>query len=317
MKLNKKISLSASLLLLLITLSGCVQTYKSGPKAGQPTGEGIIYNLLVEPMSKAVQFFAHNMNLGYGVAIIAITLIVRLLILPLGLSSSKKMMIQQQKMSRIQPEMNKIREKLKTAQSQEEQMQLNMAMTQLMRNNDISMFGGMGCLPLLLQMPIFTALFYAARYTPGINEAHFLGMSLGNPNFLLTILAAGSYLLQGYLSSLSVPKEQRKQMQITLIMSPLMIFFMSINSPAGVTLYWVIGGIISCLQVLLTNFYHKPKIERELDEYFKEHPINTNINLEEMKKAKPATETVEHPVTPREDDLNYKARRNAGKQNRR
>lgn len=320
MKVKKNLAISSGLLLLLFVLSGCVDTYKSGPKAGQPTGEGIIYNLLVEPMSHAVQFFANNLNLGYGIAIIAITIIVRILILPLGLHSSKQMLIQQYKMAKIQPEMNKIREQIKTASTQEEQMKLNLAMSELMKKNDISMFGGMGCLPLLLQMPIFTALFFAARYTPGISSAEFLDINLGSPNFVLTLLAAGSYLLQGYLSSLSMPKDQRKQMQMTMFMSPIMIFFVSVNSPAGVTLYWVVGGLVSCLQVLITNFYHKPRIQKKLDAYFEEHPLQTDIDLDQIKL--PITpnnnneQKTSHPVTPREDDIVNRSKRNAGKQHR-
>ena len=319
MKLIKKVGLSAILLVLLCTLSGCVQTFKSGPKAGQPTGDGIIYNLLVEPMSKAVQFFANNLHLGYGVAIIAITLIVRIIILPLGLQSSKQMMIQQEKMARIQPIMSKIQNKIRQSSSQEETMRLNMAMQKLMRENNISMFGGMGCLPLLLQMPIFTALFFAARYTPGISNSQFLGIDLGEKSFIMTILAAGCYLLQGYSSTLSVPEAQRKQMRMTMMMSPIMIFFMSFSSPAGVTLYWVVGGIVSCLQVLITNFYHKPKIKREMDEYFQKNPIKTDIDLSEFDTAvKEAKQANEHLVTPREDDIinQSKHNRNAGKQNR-
>jgi len=49
--------------------------------------------------------------------------------------------------------------------------------------------GGIGCLPLLVQMPIFTALFYTARYTPGISEASFFGLPLGEPSLILTVIA--------------------------------------------------------------------------------------------------------------------------------
>lgn len=301
-KQMKKIFFTSGLALLLLTLSGCVQTNSSG----QPTGEGWVYKLLVHPMSEAVQFFAQYM--GYGLAIIVITLIVRTIILPVGLNQSKKMMLQQEKMQAIQPGMMRLQKMMQTAQTEEEKMKLNVALGKLMKDNNISMFGGMGCLPLLLQMPIFTALFYAARYTPGISEATLLGISLGNPSLLLTILAGAAYLLQGYLSMLSMPKEQRAQMKMMLIMQPVMIVFMSFSSPAGVTLYWVIGGLFSCIQTLITNFYHKPKIKKEVAEMMKKNPPKTNIDVDNIVPD----EMVERYHQKQEDN-----KRNANKQQHR
>lgn len=308
---NKKIILLATLGLLLLTLTGCVDVNSQG----QPTGEGWVYQLLVHPMGMAIQFFAEHLGWGYGVAIIAITLIVRLAILPLGLHSSKKMMIQQQKMQAIQPEMMRIQQKMTLATTDAERQRLNLELGALMKENDISMFGGMGCLPLLIQMPFFTALFYASRYTPGISEASFLGIDLGHASLILTLLATGSYLLQGYLSMLSLPKEQRAQMKLTMMMSPIMIGFMSLSAPAGCTLYWVIGGLFSCIQTLITNFYHKPKIQKQIAEEMKKNPPKTKIDMDkiitpEMKehyKEKQQTNTVNTNDT-------AKHQRNAGKQ---
>lgn len=306
MKKMKKWFLASGLAMLLLTLSGCVQTNSNG----QPTGNGWVYKLLVHPMSEAVQFFAQYV--GYGFAIIIITLIVRTIILPLGLNSSKKMMLQQEKMQAIQPEMMRLQKMMSTAQTEEEKMRINVALGKLMKDNNISMVGGMGCLPLILQMPIFTALFYAARYTPGINEASFLGISLGNPSLLLTILAGAAYLLQGYLSMLSVPKEQRAQMKMTIIMSPLMIVFMSFSSPAGVTLYWVIGGLYSCIQTLITNFYHKPKIKKEVAEMMKKNPPKTHIDVDNVVPENMAERYREkHPEV---TETPHGSNRNAGRQ---
>lgn len=303
----KKIFFSSGLALLLLTLSGCVQTNSSG----QPTGEGWVYKLLVHPMSEAVQFFAQHV--GYGVAIIIITLIVRTIILPLGLNQSKKMMLQQEKMQAIQPEMMRLQKMMQTAQTEEEKMRLNVALGKLMKDNNISMLGGMGCLPLILQMPIFTALFYAARYTPGISDATFLGISLGKPSLLLTVLAGAAYLLQGYLSMLSVPKAQRAQMKMTIIMSPLMIVFMSFSSPAGVTLYWVIGGLFSCIQTLITNFYHKPKIKQQVAEQLKKNPPTTHVDVDNVVPEDMAERYREkHPEL---QETPHGNQRNAGKQN--
>ena len=75
---------------------------------------------------------------------------------------------------------------------------------------------------------------FAARYTKGIATASFLGMNLGQPNMILVALAGLAYLAQGYISMIGIPEEQKKTMKSMLIVSPLMIVFMSFSSPAGV-----------------------------------------------------------------------------------
>lgn len=306
MKNKKRWILISTLGILLLVLSGCVDTNSQG----QPTGKGWVYNLLVKPMGAAIHFFAENLGWGFGFAIIAITLIVRFCILPLGLHQSKKMMIQQEKMQAIQPELLRLQEAMRMANTDAERQRINLEMGALMKENNISMLGGMGCLPLIIQMPFITALFYAARYTPGIDSASFLGIDLGSPNIIFTLLAGGAYLLQGYLSMLSMPKEQRGQMKMMMWTSPIMIVFMSISSPAGVTLYWVIGGLFSCLQTLITNFYHKPKIRRQVQEELKIHPVKTKIDVDKIVPRDMAQRYEE-----KTEQKNNHAQRNAGKQN--
>ena len=82
-------------------LSGCVKTGADG----QPTGEGFVYNFLVLPMSNAITYLVDNFNWNYGWAIIFITIIVRIIILPLGLHQSKSF-IQTEKMQAIKPQVD-------------------------------------------------------------------------------------------------------------------------------------------------------------------------------------------------------------------
>ncbi|APB31127.1 YidC/Oxa1 family membrane protein insertase [Vagococcus teuberi] len=118
MKNLKRWMIGSGLFGMLIFLSGCVKT----DSTGTPTGEGIIYNLLVKPMSHLITFFAENWGLGFGWSIILLTMIVRLIILPLGLNQMKKSMIQQEKMAAIKPHMDVINEKMKTATTPEDKM---------------------------------------------------------------------------------------------------------------------------------------------------------------------------------------------------
>ena len=300
---------SSGLLGLLIFLSGCVKT----DKTGNPTGDGFVYKFLVAPMGNAIKFLADDWGLGFGLAIIILTIIVRLAIMPLGLSQMKKSMIQQEKMQAVKPYTDDINARLKAATSNEEKMQVQTELQQLYKDNDINLMGGLGCLPLLIQMPIFTALFFAAKFTQGISESTFLGIDLGKPSILLVALAGISYFAQSYISMIGMAEEQKKQMKMMSYMSPLMIIMISFSSPAGVTLYWVVGGIFSCIQSLITTLYHKPKVKAQLAEHFEKNPIKVTKPV--VKDVTPKKQT-----TPNNRNKNVQGQgkgRNAGKQQRR
>lgn len=309
MKRLKRWILSSGLLGLLIFLSGCVKT----DKTGNPTGEGFVYNFLVKPMSNVITFLADDWGLGFGLAIILLTIVVRLIIMPLGLSQMKKSMIQQEKMASVKPYTDEINQRMKSAATNEERMQAQADLQRVYKENDINLMGGMGCLPLLIQMPIFTALFFAAKFTPGINESVFLGIDLGQRSLLLVALAGISYFAQSYISMIGMSEEQKKQMKMMSYMSPIMIIMFSISAPAGVTLYWVIGGIFSCIQSLITNLYHKPKVKAEIAEQLAKNPIKPikpTVKDVTPKKAKQAPKNVKNNVN------NNGQGRNAGKQQR-
>ncbi len=304
MKRLKRWILSSGLLGLLIFLSGCVKA----DKAGNPTGEGFVYKFLVKPMSNMIIFLADNWGLGFGLAIILLTIVVRLIIMPLGLSQMKKSMIQQEKMAAVKPLTDDINQRMKSAGTNEERIAAQQELQKMYKENDINVMGGMGCLPLLVQMPIFTALFYAAKFTPGIKDSVFLGIDLGKPSLLLVALAGISYFAQSYISMIGMSAEQKKQMKMMIFMSPIMIIMISFSSPAGVTLYWVVGGIFSCIQSLITNLYHKPKVKAEIAAHLAKNPIKTvTPKVKDVTpKQKPA------PAKPR----NNGSGRNAGKQQR-
>lgn len=252
--------LGSGLVSILLFLSGCVRMDSNG----NPDTSGIVYRVLVHPMGQAITYLVENFNWSYGWAVIAMTVIVRIIILPLGISQSKKTMIQSEKMQALKPQVEAAQQKLKAATTREEQMAAQAEMQQVYRENGLSMTGGIGCLPLLIQMPIFSALYFTARYTEGIRESSFYGIDLGSPSMVLVAIAGVAYLLQGYISTIGIPEEQKKTMRTMLIVSPAMIVFMSISAPAGVTLYWVVGGVFSCLQTFITNVIMKPRLKAQV-----------------------------------------------------
>ncbi|MER0123544.1 membrane protein insertase YidC [Streptococcus sp. ZJ93] len=303
MKTSKRIVLSGFVLFMLFFLSGCVKT-----KNGVPTGEGWVYKFLVEPMGNVIQFFAENQGLGFGIAIIVVTICVRLLILPLGIYQSWKATYQSEKMHYLKPILGPIQERMKNASSQEEQLAAQQELFATQKEYGVSMFGGIGCLPVLIQMPFFSALFYAARYTEGIADASFMGIALGKPSLILTAAAGVLYYFQSLLMQVGVDEEQKKQMKSMMWINPIMITFFSWRSPAGVTLYWVVGGFIGILQQVITNFFLKPKLRRQIAEEFEQNPPKP---LHTSTRVKDVTPTMDTAIT---TSSSKKKNRNAGKQ---
>lgn len=300
--------IGSGLLAVLLTLSGCVSRLADG----SPDPNGIIYRYMISPLGNVVTHIANNWNLGYGWAIILITIIVRLIILPLGIHQSHKATVQSEKMQYLKPQVEIAQANAKKAQTREEQVQAQLEMQKIYKENNVSMFGGIGCLPLLLQMPVFTALFYTARYTPGIDSATFYGIDLGQSSLILVAIAGLAYALQGYISLIGVPEEQKKTMKSMLIVSPLMIVMMSFSSPAGVTLYWVVGGIIGCVQTFITNVLMKPRIKRKIDLEMEKNP--PKVVVTERKDVTPKAEETTSQNKPQNKPRNNGQGRNAGKQ---
>lgn len=302
MKTFKKLALSGTLLSIMLFLSGCM----SRDDAGNPTG--FIYDYLVVPTQQVIIWFADIFNGNFGLSIIAITLIVRILILPLNLSQSKKSIVQQEKTAFIKPELDVIQEKQKKAVTPEEKAAAQQEMMALYKENNMSMLGGVGCLPLLLQMPVFTAMFQAIQLSEEIAESTFLGINLGTPSISLAIAAGLIYLGQSYISMIGLPPDQKKQMRTMMYMNPIMILFFTISSPAGLALYWLVGGIFGIFSTLLTNLYLKPRIRLQIEEEMKSMPKRSKPVI---KKAEPV------PAVNIDRQSSKKRNRNAGKQQRR
>lgn len=302
--------LGSGLLGMVLLLSGCVPHTKNG----QPDTSSFMYKIFVVPLENFLDWMVHNFNWSYGLAIIVLTIIVRLVIMPLGINQSKKSLIQTEKMAAIKPQLDVVQAKVKAAKTQEEQMAAQQEMQALYKENNVSMLGGIGCLPLLIQMPIFSGLYYTARYSQGIQNAHFLGINLSEPSYILVVVVGVAYLLQGYISLIGVPEEQKKTMRSMMIASPLMIVFMSFTSPAGVALYWVVGGVFSCIQTFITNVLMRPRIKAKIQEELKKNPPKQVVKPA-IKKAEPVDEKPKKiSTTTKKQNRNNGAGRNAGKQ---
>jgi len=201
---------------------------------------------------------------AWGWAIIVLTLLVRLLLLPLGVKQTRSM----RAMQAIQPKIKALRDKHQVtrelARSDPEEYrrrtnQLNQETMALYREEGVN--PASGCLPLLLQMPIFFALFSVLRSFPDLQTAPFyfftafiepvaggptgLGALVnvaGWPGWLLVgLMAASTFLTQRQAMSqaTTLPGPAQTQQKVMLYLMPLLLVFVSFGVPIGVMLYWV------------------------------------------------------------------------------
>lgn len=315
---TKKWILSGGMLSLMLFMAGCIRIDESGNPAGSISQ--FLYDYLVLPTQQFIEFL-NGIFGSYGLAIIAITIIVRILILPLSIRQQRATMEQQVKMSVVKPAADEIQAEMKEATDPKQKQELQAELMSLYRENNVNMLGGLGgCLPLLIQMPVFTAMFQAIRMSESIQNASFLGIGLGERSILLALATGAVYYLQSRVMLLGMPEDQRKQSNTMMLMSPIMLLFISFSSPAGLTLYWLVGGFVAIAQSAITTFYYKPKVQAELKEKHGE------VQVVERKRQprKEAEKVVNSDQTTSASNRNKrnaspfesKSKRNEGKQKR-
>ena len=283
LKSIKRFALSAMGVAMLLVLSGCVQVDKA---TGKPIGP--VWDFLGAPMGEAIKYFATDKGLGFGVAIIIVTIIVRLIILPLGIYQSWKATLHSEKMNALKHVLEPHQTRLKEATTQEEKLEAQQALFAAQKEHGISMFGGVGCFPILLQMPFFSAIYFAAQHTEGVAQASYLGIPLGSPSMILVACAGVLYYLQSLLSLHGVEDEtQREQIKKMAYVSPITIVVFSLISPASVTLYWVVGGFMMILQQFIVNYVVRPKLRQKVREEYEKNPPKVSPSAGARKDVTP------------------------------
>lgn len=249
MKNKKNILIIMSLLVVIFVLSGCTQVNE--PINAESTG---IWNkYFVYPLSTVITFFANNFNGSYGLAIVVVTLIVRLFLVPLNVKQVKSSMA----MQKVQPEIKELQKKYssKDQATQQKLQQETMALFQKHGANPLA-----GCLPIFIQMPVFIALYHAIMRTEAIKTGSFLWFELGSTDPILPLVAGAATFLQQKLMMADNPASDNPQMKIMLYMMPIMITIFAFFFPAALALYWVVGNIFMVAQTLLIR---RPMLKKQ------------------------------------------------------
>ncbi|WP_271402294.1 membrane protein insertase YidC [Salinicoccus roseus] len=266
---------------LVLVLSGCDYSQEENRN-------GFFFNTFVQPMDSLLHWLGDNLNNNYGLAIIVITLIVRLAIFPFMMRTYKNQMMMREKMKIVKPEMEEIQKKTKVATTQEEKMEAQQEMMALYKKHGINPLN-MGCLPILIQMPVVMALYFALRFPSegGITEyPHFLWMNLTEVDFFMVAIAGIVYAGQAYVSMQFVSAEQRKQMQLFMYISPIMIIWISLISPSALPLYWAVGGVFLIFQTWAGNTFYKNKVAEEMAPIIEAHEREKAEKEQRIKNAK-------------------------------
>jgi YidC/Oxa1 family membrane protein insertase len=185
---------------------------------------------------------------NWGWAIILLTILVKLAFFPLSAASYRSMA----NMRKVAPKLTALRE-----QYGEDRQKLSQEMMALYKKEKINPLGG--CLPILVQMPVFIALYWVLMESVELRQAPFMlwieDLSLKDPFFILPLIMGGSMFIQMQLNPTPPDPMQAKVMKLMpVIFTVFFLFF-----PAGLVLYWVVNNILSIAQ----QYYITKKIENE------------------------------------------------------
>ncbi|MEM1434068.1 MAG: membrane protein insertase YidC [Pseudomonadota bacterium] len=191
---------------------------------------------LAVPLFKLLQWF-NAVTGNWGVAIVLLTLLVKAILYPLSAKAYKSMA----NMRRVAPQMKRMQERYAS-----DRQKLSQEMMKLYQKEGVNPLGG--CLPMLLPMPIFLALYWVLYESVELRQAPFVGwindLSVMDPFFILPLLMGGSMYLQQLLSpQMGDPMQQRVMKLMPVMFTVLFLFF-----PAGLVLYWLVNNVLSIAQ---------------------------------------------------------------------
>ncbi|KAA8787317.1 YidC/Oxa1 family membrane protein insertase [Paenibacillus sp. RRE4] len=189
--------------------------------------------------SLALDTFANWFNGEYGLAVLVMVLIVRTLILPLTMKQVRS----SKAMQAIQPQLKEIQAKYKDTPEKVQQETMK-----LFQENKVNPMAG--CLPLIIQMPIYIALYNSIYGNSSLRTHDFLWLQLGSPDhlFILPVLAAITTFIQTWMMMRMNPAQQIGPMQFMLWVYPILIFVMSYQFPSALPLYWFYSNIYTIVQ---------------------------------------------------------------------
>jgi YidC/Oxa1 family membrane protein insertase len=186
--------------------------------------------------------FLHNYIANYGVAIIILTLLIKIIFWPLGNLSYKSM----KEMQNLQPKLAEMREKYKT-----DQAKLSQETMALYKTHKVNPLGG--CLPMIIQIPIFFGLYKALLYSIELRHSPLFwwiqDLSAKDPYYITPIIMGATQFIQ---QKMTPTMGDPMQAKIMLLM-PIVFTFFFLNFPSGLVIYWLFNNVLSIGQQYYIN----------------------------------------------------------------
>ncbi|MBB6449547.1 YidC/Oxa1 family membrane protein insertase [Geomicrobium halophilum] len=238
----KHLAVMFVLLMLTVLASACGMNQE--PITSE--SEGVWDHFFVFPLSWMIIQTAEILQGSYGLAIMVMTIVIRLFLLPLFLKQQKS----SKAMQKLRPELNELREKY-DMKDPDDQKKMQQEMMQLYQQSGVNPMAG--CLPIVIQMPILMAFYFAIVRTEEIATHSFLWMDLGvpDPYMVMPLLAGAGMFVQMQLSTRNMPSEVAGQMKIMMYIMPIMIVGAGVALPSALSLYWFTGSIFMIIQTLM------------------------------------------------------------------
>jgi YidC/Oxa1 family membrane protein insertase len=200
------------------------------------------YSAIAKPLLYTLKFF-YRFTRNYGIAIIIITVILKCIFYPLTHKSYKSM----KEMQKLQPKMAALKEKYK-----DDRDGLNRAVMELYKEHKVNPLGG--CLPMVVQIPVFFALYKALMFSIDLRQAPFFfwitDLSAKDPYYVTPIIMGATMVVQQRMT----PNTSMDPMQAKMMMAlPVVFTFMFLNFPSGLVLYWLVNNILTIAQQYYIN----------------------------------------------------------------
>jgi YidC/Oxa1 family membrane protein insertase len=199
------------------------------------------FSLIALPLRHVLMFFYGYVG-NFGVAIILLTVIIKLLFWPLTQKSYTSM----KSMQKLQPEMQRLREKYKN-----DKERLNKEMMLMYKEKRVNPLGG--CLPMVVQIPVFFALYKTLMVDIGLRHAPFAfwltDLSAKDPYYITPLIMGVTMFIQQKMSPSSMDPKQAK----IFMMMPVIFTFMFLNFPAGLVIYWLVNNLLTIFQQYLIH----------------------------------------------------------------
>jgi YidC/Oxa1 family membrane protein insertase len=203
------------------------------------------FTFIAKPLFVSLKYF-NSVVKNWGWAIIILTIIVKLLFAPLTHKSQKSM----KRMQKLQPLFAELKEKYKG-----DPQRMNQEMMALYKTHKVNPMGG--CLPMLVQIPVFVALYNVLNLSVELRQAPFAlwltDLSAKDPYYILPVLMGLSMLVMQKMTPTSLDSMQNKIMMFM----PVMLTFMFISLPSGLVLYFTVSNLLSMAQQFYINKYSK------------------------------------------------------------